>query len=321
MRNLITFFVTISFPFTVFAGPDISKAITWESAKVIQGFMPDAVSRAGESVEYLDNGSACTGQFVNDGGVYLTALHCVMKSIMNEGPQLRIDMGDSAPHYKAWFVKDMTLLPFQTREIPDARELHAQNDTGQPQVLALGRGYFEVPPLISSMEEFDRVASNAGEFSKYQEDFGILKFNLQSPKSHHCISMSSVEPVTGQEAWAIGFPQDFIGTGKPPHKYVTKAKIYNTIEEVKTINGQGVIYPEEAWFDSNRYFLISGEAIPGMSGGAVLNIDGQIVGIIVARLTIGDAIVLRSSFVSKELQKKLSADDFHKNFTCSSASQ
>lgn len=316
VRNSLAIYVILSLYFTVLAGTNDTKAIHWESAKSLAGYMPEAVLRSGSRVESLDNSSACSGQFISNRGLYLTAQHCVMRSILNEGPQLTYNTGNIKPFYKGWFVRDSSKLPFQTQEIQDARWLRAQGETTEPVVMALGRGYFEYPPDIRTMEEFEFIQAKAAEFSLYQEDFAILKFNLQKPETHSCIQLSDQDPVSGDDAWAVGFPENLAMSGRAPQKFVLKAKIFPTISALKVSRGEIVIYPEESWFDSNRLFLLSGKVLAGMSGGAVLNSEGHIIGIIIAQLSSNDAIVLKSSFISRELKKKFGEKELKVNYTC-----
>jgi hypothetical protein len=231
MKRHITFFVTVVISWSAQADP--AKPISWEEAKATQGFLPNAVLEAGDKVEFLSTGSACSGQFISSTGVYLTAMHCLMKSIMNEGPKLRIESGDSPPHFKAWSVQDPSQLPFQTRAVPDSWYLRAMNEPNEPKVLALGGGFFEFPPNISSFSEFDLIQKKTADFAKFQEDYGILKFELEKPESHHCLKISKSDPSSEEEVWAIGYPDEFIGTNQEPKKFVTKTKVFLTLHELK----------------------------------------------------------------------------------------
>lgn len=127
--------------------------------------------------------------------------------------------------------------------------------------------------------------------------------------------ISGKNPEVGTDAWAIGFPDTFLSSGIAAQKQVLKAKIFQGFTDLKASRGETVIYPEESWFDSSRLFLLAGKVLAGMSGGAVLNQDGQIIGILIATSRSGDAIVLKASFVSAELKKKFGEKEFAENFS------
>lgn len=180
-------------------------------------------------------------------------MHCIMKSILNDGPQLRHDLGKNPPHYKGWSVQDFSKLPYQTYEIPDFMHLHVQCETAPPIVLALGRGIFENPPNIQSLDEFNTIQASENFFSKFQEDFSLLKYSLQNSQRDTCLQMNSSDLEVNTEAWAVGFPSIYT-LNNNPQKYVLKSKVFNTVYDLKMRRGHVGIYPEESWFDSNRFF-------------------------------------------------------------------
>ncbi|MFZ3230794.1 MAG: hypothetical protein WA160_11365 [Pseudobdellovibrio sp.] len=94
---------------------------------------------------------------------------------------------------------------------------------------------------------------------------------------------------------------------------------HHQLRRARASRPEQTLYPEEAWFDESRFFLLAGQVVSGMSGGAVLNKDGQIIGSMVARTRSDDAIILKSSFLSAELRKKFNAAEFAENFTCATS--
>ena len=86
--------------------------------------------------------------------------------------------------------------------------------------------------------------------------------------------------------------------------------------ELKKANGTIGVYPEEAWFDSERFFLFTGKAISGMSGGGVFSEDGLLIGQIVAISSSGASIIQRIDFVKKSVEKSLGLRRADEIFNC-----
>lgn len=277
------------------------QPIPWDQAKTANT-IPRAVIEAGDSVEWLDNGSSCSGQFLSNSGYFLTALHCIAKSILNDGPNLSYTLGKQQ-NYKGWFVREFDALPYQTSSIVDSRHLHLQNENQEPRVIALGKGYFEIPPQVDK-SNFESKLGEVENLKQFQEDFSLLHFKLAQNNKHSCIKLSERIPDSGELAWLVGFPGDAISRNSTstPTKYVLIGKLYNSFDDYKKASGKITNYPEEAWFDENRLMLLTGLPKSGMSGGAIIDSNGHVVGIAIAGLSdIGVTIVQRATFIKSEL--------------------
>ncbi|MGZ3723919.1 MAG: hypothetical protein ACXVA9_13340, partial [Bdellovibrionales bacterium] len=144
--------------------------IRWDDAKQISGFAPQAIQKAADSVLFVDNNSACSTQQVAPAGFALTALHCAARSLqLGSGPGMDMKVGESVG-FKAWSIRDFSRLPYRTEDIPNFYiKLRIQSLQGEPLVLTAGKGYFEVPPLIESENDYSEILKKRDKLQKFQE--------------------------------------------------------------------------------------------------------------------------------------------------------
>ena len=88
-------------------------------------------------------------------------------------------------------------------------------------------------------------------------------------------------PLPGQNAIAVGYPTD---TDKFPNGAVALGKILTDKEAISTIIELKALGDSvgEIAYNSNAEFFIDAQAIEGMSGGGVFNMNGQLIGIMVS---------------------------------------
>ena len=87
-------------------------------------------------------------------------------------------------------------------------------------------------------------------------------------------------PLPGQNAIVVGYPTD---TDKFPNGAVALGKILTDKEAISTIIELKALGDSvgEIAYNSNAEFFIAAQAIEGMNGGGVFNMNGQLIGIIV----------------------------------------
>ena len=107
-----------------------------------------------------------------------------------------------------------------------------------------------------------------------------VPLQMFDPRNRTTADQTWNNPVAGQQAIAIGYPQDVTNfpNGAVAHgKILTDIEAVNTIEELKAVGDSEGSVP----YNSNAEFFLDAQAIPGMSGGGVFNTEGQLLGIMV----------------------------------------
>lgn len=297
------------------ANPD-TEAIAWEIAKNIPEFAPSKVISSIEATLDLDNSRGCTGQLISQTGHFLTALHCVYRSILEEGPYIKVYNGEDIK-MKGHLVHDFSHFPYETKSVEEVgRYLRINMSEEDPTLVFTGRGFFEIPPLIKTAEQFTIINNEVEKFKMYQEDYAILKYTSKAIKNKNCIITSETPPKSGDQAWAVGFPANFQFGVNIAIRHVARGIIINSFSELKNATGYLDRYPEEAWLDFDRYFLFTGQAVNGMSGGSVFDNQGKLIGHVVAVGSAGFTIVQKISFVKEDLIEKIGINKAQEFFNC-----
>lgn len=279
----------------------LNKVLEWDVAKKIDGYAPESVIAAGDRVLFLDNGSACSGQYVSSTGHFLTALHCLQ--VYKLHPHFKHHSEKDSPDYKAWESPDFSSLPIKILEFKDFRNVHVDGTEKNPSIVGLGRGFFEFPPSIQNFEHFDKINSIRESLLKFQEDFAVLKY---TPLKNHpltCVASKESKPLfeNKEMAWVFGYPEGFLSRNIQPQKYVMKGTLYNSLVELRNDLGIVGVFAEESWLDATRMGVLTGTVESGMSGGGVFNKDGRLIGILVGVVGKNYTVFARVDYIKKSL--------------------
>jgi hypothetical protein len=304
-----------------------SEPMEWGQAELVPNLMPQAVQAAGSKVRAIMNGSVCSGQFIGADG-FVTALHCLIglfQYLHKDGPRLRPSSPIQGVAFKGWWVDRRNLLPFGISEHMTERFQIAGLDRAASLVLT-GRGHFEVPPLVKDWSAFLGVekAAKAGAWQVLQEDFALISFAAKGkgPQSKSdCFRIAKSDPKEGAPLWAVGYALELnrSTSSLESQRNVLRGEALKSWESLKEQSGlDGNVIPEEAWFDWQSQFIMSGPVKSGMSGGAVINQEGELVGIVIGVLptTRRHTVVLRARFLLEDIKRQLGVEAAQRLSNC-----
>lgn len=246
-------------------------------------------TKAVHKLEELSN--SCSGAFISSEGHFLTAIHCI-KFCLDSEKLADFETG-SFPKYKITRIKENTI-----GKICPFIKIKSLNLEGA-QIAAIGSGYSLFDEAF--FPYYDEMVLN--NFSKYFEDFVVLKFNITKPVS--CLNLSEAEPLNNDILYSIGYPgQNTRSNGKGSNgnqQYITIGQKTNSINESTVVQNLKLLASEpinkEQFADllakqllQSGILLLDNDNFPGMSGGPILNNKGHLVGVDFANMGVSSTI-------------------------------
>lgn len=177
---------------------------------------------------------------------------------------------------------------FETSQLPP---VHANIVLGNTLIADFPLMHFDISPTATNTtllpaEDFylgiiDNQRTEQGPLPKYP-DFVKTATPLQmyDPANRTKAIQTWNSPIAGQKAIAVGYPQDKINY---PNGAVAYGKILSDTEAIAVIQQLKTAGDAEGdiAYDASAEFFVEAQAIPGMSGGGVFNLEGQLLGIMV----------------------------------------
>lgn len=285
---------------------------------------------------------SCSGVFISDEGHFLTAFHC-LQGLTNSRGNFLESLGYHGIESKSWtdFVAGGRRTPGDIRISKVSlgktglRTFEQQTGIG---IVLLGAGF----PRFGVPNETELDEETLSNYQSLNEDFAILKMPAASAARYGCTVLAKEEPVDGTWLAAHGYSRVNLPPDTPYWETPAKMSQGRSVELaeadfVPVCQDLGAIVElnenphrlYESWkqtWDSKTSFSMTGEGLPGMSGGPVLNANDELVGISSAA---GNFVYLsdstpfigatRATFVREQAQAILGADAAKRVFNCEKA--
>lgn len=254
---------------------------------------PEHLENAIQATTYIQSyltGDKCSGFFVSEQGHYVTALHCLGECLRRQDLFVNSDPKDQWEHPGPIDKSDFHKI-FNTKAldpntpivctdvnltIPEGWEMYSQ-----PTLLMVGRGWATV-----KSDGIDQLTED--QFKLLQngiDDFAVLKFNVRRPMS--CLKVSKKNQPQDL-TWTLAFPTDthreegFNSDGRS--RYSSEGQVRFSLEEdtfLKSLQMSPLDWERQLKLTSDpKYLLMTNDIVSQMSGGAVLDQDGEAVAII-----------------------------------------
>jgi hypothetical protein len=107
-----------------------------------------------------------------------------------------------------------------------------------------------------------------------------VPLQMYDPDNRAKATQTWADPVTGEKAMAVGYPQDVVNypNGAAAYgKILSDAEAADVIQQLKIAGDSEGAIP----YTARAEFFVEAQAIAGMSGGGVFNSEGQLLGIMV----------------------------------------
>lgn len=250
----------------------------------------DNAIKATTYIRAYSTSDKCSGFFVSEQGHYVTALHCVSECLRknhlfsNSNPNNEWDRPGPADqsefhkifNTKKWDLKNSIICQDIKLTIPEGWELYSS-----PKLLMVGRGWATI-----KTKDIDQLSETQFELLKNGiDDFAVLKFETHRPME--CLKVSKKNRPRDL-VWTLAFPTDthrkegFNSDGRS--RYGSEGVIRQSLKEddyVQTLEMTELDWKRQLELTGNsRYLLMTNDVVSQMSGGAILDDEGEAVGII-----------------------------------------
>lgn len=256
----------------------------------------------------------CTGTFISNKGHLLTALHCfegAYPEAMEKAPSAKV-----SGRWEYGFVTKEVFGPGRMVRPGVMKDFWANDFIYQDvEVVAAGA---RIP-----LNRLDDVA----------EDFVILKLPVSEPTQ--CLPIFWDKPMSGDLIWALGYPDGFttrdgveftdgdtLRVSSGSVNYTVAQSLGVAVDFVKGRSNQnGQDFVKDTLEYQKNIYTASVDVDSGMSGGPVVDKDGQITGVVslsTSRLT-GDKRELAFTTIkgiTRALESMLSEEELSEIFDC-----
>jgi hypothetical protein len=290
--------------------------------------------------DFNPNSHRCTGVFISETGHLLTALHCILGNLRGTS-WLREGTYKSVARFDV-----IEQLPNAFLPVPESRMRYILPELGitsDLKVVFLGMGVAASNAVIAKSITPDKgpvdpITHEALDekqieiLSTYQDDFTILQVDLGDNKAP-CLTLEQDSPSKPEQLWTLGFPKSAQRNGDHSSDGIRK---YITLGEGLTDFGKApwvrqAQFSETAISILNRIFpqsvrvLGTMDGTQGMSGGPIVNHNGNLVGITTVGLAGADSssyylngglLGVRASHIKKEAERVLGATSAASLFVC-----
>lgn len=271
----------------------------------------------------------CSGFFVSEDGYYVTALHCLEECLRINDQYPHSDPSNDYDHpgpiQSSEFHKIFQVSPLSAKKQIVCPDLHMTfpggkwETYGQAEVVAIGQGWATV-----KNDGIDQLSEKEFELLKQSiDDYAILKFKVD--RKLNCLSIGSL-PNAEKPIWTLGFPtltsreEGFNSDGRS--RYSSIGNTRSTILEdtfLQSLEMTPLDWSRQQALTSHpKYLLMTNDVVSQMSGGAVLNEDGNAVALIyssTARDSLklpfwGTGLAMRLDYVNTQAEKQMGFSPF-----------
>lgn len=254
---------------------------------------PSHLDNAIKATTYLKSyrtNDKCSGFFVSEEGHYVTALHCIEDCLRRKYLFTNSDSSNPWDHpgpveqsefHKIFNTKTLdpkspVVCDGLSLTIPEGWEMY-----GNPELLMVGRGWATV-----KTKDIDQLT--AAQFQNLKngiDDFAVLKFKTQRPME--CLKVSKkIHPTS--PTWTLAFPTDthrqegFNSDGRS--RYSSEGTVRSSLQEddyVQSLEMTDLDWQRQLELTGDsKYLLMTNDVVSQMSGGAVIDDEGEAVAII-----------------------------------------
>ena len=271
----------------------------------------------------------CSGFFISEDGYYATALHCLEECLRINDQYPHSDPNNDYDHpgptQSSDFHKIFQVNRLQGKKPIICPDLHMTfpggkwETYGDGQIVAIGRGWATV-----KNDGIDQLSEKQFELLKDSiDDYAILKFKVD--RKLNCLSIGSL-PQKDNTIWTLGFPtltsrqEGFNSDGRS--RYSSIGNVRSTILEDTFLQSLEMTpldwTRQQSLTDDPKYLLMTNDVVSQMSGGAVLDENGNAVAIVYSSTAKdslklpfwGTGLAMRLDYVNREAEKQMGFSPF-----------
>jgi hypothetical protein len=283
-------------------------------------------------------GDNCSAVMLSEDGYAVTALHCITQCLharWDYQPALEQKEIGRPGYYEGRSVKEQAPTRLACPEyIQREIRLLAYPSSEGPRIVWIGRGQHS--------HDQEKIAElTEAEFSQIApltEDVAVLKFERAGEtKPFACLRLADSESPVGAPLWSVGFPSEAGrangASSDGRNQFMSPGFVRASVEQDPVLAAQfASLTPaarelswkrEKALWNQPHLLLASVDAVGGNSGGAIINGQGELSGVLFTTMKTnheaynGSTVAgLKTQFLKQELTKSLGQKAAQAIFSC-----